>query len=420
MYNSTMKPFVRPAPTAPAPTTPSSTLAPTPIVSLPSNVRPPIVYSRTEVPVSRARQNTEFYEGPALVVPKPPNTIPKTSIYNPYGLSLKPASYPKPPPPPPPPPPAVNPLSVPLEERFKRMGGSKNMIPFSKVSNSELVDVLTQFGIRSATGPNMKQKNYDLVIRNGIVITNPIPALEPVGKRKIPDYTIGRPNQDTRVIYSGLRPTKIPAEVGLPTQNAYEAELARFSALQAEETPSKSPRKNRFEQTSFMPMSTFTHQELRDMLSEKGETFKTGNAEASKKSNYDKLVSLGAIPPRATFMPRDEFLQLNNFEMATYLDENEMKGTRSGRAVDKLGRGDTRPKLIKQYDTYMTKMAGRGLGKNIKDEFAIIDGEIQAGNNNPQLLRDARKMLKQMVQQKMVTIYEAQKHMLHLRKINKI
>jgi hypothetical protein len=156
------------------------------------------------------------------------------------------------------------------------------------------------------------------------------------------------------------------------------------------------------------------------MLSERGETFKTGNAEASKKSNYDKLISLSAIPPRATFMPRDEFLQLNNFEMATYLDENEMKGTRSGRAVDKLGRGDTRPKLIKQYDTYMTKMAGRGLGGNIKDEFAIIDGEIQAGNNNPQLLRDARKMLKQMVQQKMVTIYEAQTHMKHLRKINKI
>jgi predicted kinase len=72
----------------------------------------------------------------------------------------------------------------------------------------------------------------------------------------------------------------------------------------------------------------------------------------------------------------------------------------------------------------MTKMAGRGFKsehiRNIKDEFAIIDGEIQAGNNNPQLMRDARKMLKQMVTQKLVTLYEAQKHMKHLRKMNKI
>ena len=35
-------------------------------------------------------------------------------------------------------------------------------------------------------------------------------------------------------------------------------------------------------------------------------------------------------------------------------------------------------------------------------------------------MRDARKMLKEMVQQKMVTLYEAQTHMKHLRKINKI
>jgi predicted kinase len=58
--------------------------------------------------------------------------------------------------------------------------------------------------------------------------------------------------------------------------------------------------------------------------------------------------------------------------------------------------------------------------RNIKDEFAIIDGEIQSGNNNPQLMRDARKLLKEMVQKKLVTLYEAQTHMKHLRKINKI
>ena len=49
-----------------------------------------------------------------------------------------------------------------------------------------------------------------------------------------------------------------------------------------------------------------------------------------------------------------------------------------------------------------------------------MDGEIQAGNNNPQLMRDARKMLKEMVQQKMVTLYEAQTHLKYLRSLNKI
>ena len=65
----------------------------------------------------------------------------------------------------------------------------------------------------------------------------------------------------------------------------------------------------------------------------------------------------------------------------------------------------------------------KGLGEplsDIKTQFAIIDGEIQAGNNAPQLIRDARKLLKEMVTQKMVTLYEAQTHLKHLRKMNKI
>jgi hypothetical protein len=65
----------------------------------------------------------------------------------------------------------------------------------------------------------------------------------------------------------------------------------------------------------------------------------------------------------------------------------------------------------------------KGLGEplsDIKKRFAIIDGEIQAGNNAPQLIRDARKLLKEMVSQKMVTLYEAQTHLKHLRNMNKI
>ena len=78
--------------------------------------------------------------------------------------------------------------------------------------------------------------------------------------------------------------------------------------------------------------------------------------------------------------------------------------------------------VLALFDKY--KLTGSGFKsehiRNIKDEFAIIDGEIQAGNNNPQLMRDARKMLKEMVTKKLVTLYEAQIHMKHLRKINKI
>jgi predicted kinase len=79
---------------------------------------------------------------------------------------------------------------------------------------------------------------------------------------------------------------------------------------------------------------------------------------------------------------------------------------------------------MKIYNRYAV-MYGFGLGAtenspDIKSRFAIIDGEINAGNNNPQLIRDARKLLKEMVMQKLVTLYEAQTHLKHLRKLNKI
>jgi predicted kinase len=449
MYNSTLKPFVRPA----GPTPPSSTtLSTKPTVSS-SNVRPPYVYSRTEVPAP------------------PPNTVLKTSIYNPRGISLKPASY-------------ADPRSLKEQQKkediYNRALLRKQQLlsnlsakkereiqrEFLKAERKraenpqfELVEpAVTPIDIAYYLKSNVRPYPTDIVLKT--------PALERVGRRipaevglKDPRFVSPRVSQRSpapvmktraRDILARMK-AEIPPEVSLQTTyinprinkldtlkkrtsdddeqdwgevglpNAFEAESARLSALQAEPT---SPRTNRFEQTSFMPMSTFRHKELRDMLEQMGETFKTGNSEASKKSNYDKLISLDAIPPRATFIPRDEFLQLTILEMAQYLDANEMKGTRGGTAFEKLGRADARPKLIKQYDSYMTKMAGRGFKsehiRNIKDEFAIIDGEIQAGNNNPQLMRDARKLLKQMVQQKMVTIYEAQTHMKHLRKINKI
>ena len=369
MYNSTMKPFVRPA--GPSPTS-STTLSSTPTMS-PPNVRPPIRYSRTEVPTSRTRQDTQIFVG-APAFPTPPSEIRKPPT--PLSAPTRPSS----------------------EYMLKRNEIVRTSRPFptdivvrnQPAENSVITPLDIGYYLRTRY-PTTRPYPTDIVVRQSDLK----PALERVGKR-------------------------IPREVGLKSESAYDEELARLYALLPEETS----RTNRFEQSKFMPMSTFTYQDLRFMLSEMGETFKTGNSEASKKANYEKLAGLGKIPPRESFMPRDDFLQLNTFEMADYLDRNGIKGTRSGKATDKLGRGDAKAKLIKQYDAYMTKMAGRGLKsehlRNIKDEFLIIDGEIQAGNNNPALIRDARKMLKQMVQQKLVTLYEAQKHMIHLRKINKI
>jgi hypothetical protein len=174
-----------------------------------------------------------------------------------------------------------------------------------------------------------------------------------------------------------------------------------------------------------MPMSSFTHQELKDMLARRDEEYKKGNTDEAKAFNYARLLSLDAIPQKVKLLTRAELIKLSTPEIADYLDQNGITGARGGLASDKLGRYKARELLLKQYDTYVKKrLSGRGLKsehlKNIKDRFAVVDGEIQAGNNNPQLMRDARKMLKEMVQQKLVTLYEAQSHMKHLRKIIKI
>jgi hypothetical protein len=76
---------------------------------------------------------------------------------------------------------------------------------------------------------------------------------------------------------------------------------------------------------------------------------------------------------------------------------------------------DTLLKLIQSKKS----LTGEGMSP-LKTKWEIVDGEIQAGNNNPKLIRDARKLLKQMVAQKMVNLYEAKSHINHLKKIIKI
>jgi hypothetical protein len=77
-----------------------------------------------------------------------------------------------------------------------------------------------------------------------------------------------------------------------------------------------------------------------------------------------------------------------------------------------------KPALLKVIERNRP-LTGYGIDP-LKTKFEIVDGEIQSGNNNPKLIRDARKLLKEMVAKKMVNLYEAKSHMNHLKKIIKI
>jgi organic radical activating enzyme len=158
-----------------------------------------------------------------------------------------------------------------------------------------------------------------------------------------------------------------------------------------------------------------TGEELRHALSTAGLKYFAGNDATSKKQNYDLAVENQLLP----FMPKLEAYsvvdKMTVRELQEYLDSKGIRGKAGG---DPMLQND-KQMLLKMYKRYANEdLLGSGL--DIKSRFAIIDGEIQSGNNNPQLMRDAKKLLKEMTQQKMITLYEAQSHMKHLRKINKI
>jgi hypothetical protein len=162
------------------------------------------------------------------------------------------------------------------------------------------------------------------------------------------------------------------------------------------------------------------NQELKNILDRNGLPVDTSNR--ARQKNYDAVATAGLLPPRIKLISVEDFKALGPSRMAQYLEDNQMTGPSGGSPVNSNGQPKSEEVLLQYFNRYL--VTGSGFKsehvRNIKDEFAIIDGEIQAGNNNPQLMRDARKLLKEMVQKKMVTLYEAQTHMKHLRKINKI
>ncbi len=173
-----------------------------------------------------------------------------------------------------------------------------------------------------------------------------------------------------------------------------------------------------------IPMSIILPAQLIEILEANGLQALRGNNDNSKQENYRRVKEAGLLPPKPQILGRKEITDFNALQLADYLESEGMVGSRGGVPFKSDGTPRPREDLMKIYNRYAV-MYGFGLGAtenspDIKNRFAIIDGEINAGNNNPQLIRDARKLLKEMVTQKLVTLYEAQTHLKHLRKLNKI
>ena len=268
-------------------------------------------------------------------------------------------------------------------------------------------------------------------------------VLEPSGYTSLADLPqplefVRGPRPRTRVPTPSQLPTrpKIPEEVGLyPTDSekaVYEAELKRLYELQAMQDedlarPSPLTQRSKSVEQQFQeaggkrgrPLSQMANQELKNILDRNGLPVDTSSR--ARQKNYDAVATAGLLPPRIKLISIEDFKALGQSGMAQYLADNQMTGPSGGAPFTSTG-PKSKEVLLQYFDRYLSTGSGFKSEhvRNIKDEFAIIDGEIQAGNNNPQLMRDARKLLKEMVQKKLVTLYEAQSHMKHLRKINKI
>ena len=164
-----------------------------------------------------------------------------------------------------------------------------------------------------------------------------------------------------------------------------------------------------------LPIDLLTNDDLVAILQHKGLPYLVGHTRESKEKNYAQAMGANLIPNRPQLEPRSVVSKMTTKELKQYLDSKGVRGSNGGLPSKQADR----EMLLRMYDRYATpELQGKGI--DIKSRFAIVDGEIQSGNNNPQLMRDAKKLLKEMTQQKMITLYEAKSHMKHLRKINKI
>jgi len=293
-----------------------------------------------------------------------------SKMYNPRGISTAPAPYPE-----------IQPQArtlVPIPSSYPVRPTSKPP-QLELVGKRKRVKQLTpvDIGYYFQKYKHVRPYPTDLALKE----PNFKPAL--AGKRKSPLGPVGKQKQTSQEIAPTTR-------------------ITRSSSLKA--------------QSEKLPIEAMTYEELRDLLDQHGLPFLLGNDTYSKKQNYLTLNNAGLLPERPQLEPFSVIQGMSIPHLQQYLDEKGIRGLHGG---DPL-KTKSRDSLNKMYLRYASdELQGSGIS-DIKSRFAIVDGEIQAGNNNPQLMRDARKLLKEMVQQKMVSLYEAQSHMKHLRKINKI
>ena len=139
---------------------------------------------------------------------------------------------------------------------------------------------------------------------------------------------------------------------------------------------------------------------------------KSEKSEKSAKSNASFVSALTDPSLQGPIQPI-KFENWSKQELVAYAKDHNMRGLRGGNP-EKMS-SSALVSLIKRNQP----LTGYGIDP-LKTRFEIVDGEIQAGNNNPKLIRDARKLLKEMVAKKMVNLYEAKSHLNHLKKVIKI
>jgi len=220
----------------------------------------------------------------------------------------------------------------------------------------------------------------------------PKPSTQPTNPLASRSVTHPQPSRTSAV--------RNPGEVGLEEKSP------------SRKSPIKSPSKTRDK----LPMDVISYEFLRTVLDENGLPFLSGNSSHSRKTNYRTALNAGLIPDRPELKPQSEVSRMDVNELQQYLASKGIRGANGGDPTKQK----SKEVLMRMYSRYASEeMRGSGVS-DIKSRFEIVDGEIQSGNNNPQLMRDAKKLLKEMVQQKMIALYEAQSHMKHLRKMNKI
>jgi hypothetical protein len=217
-----------------------------------------------------------------------------------------------------------------------------------------------------------------------------------------------------------------------------ERELPNVSTLTERRTFTEMPRqRGRSSRISDLTESTQSLSGLKNRMSSRGRARSSSNISALTEPDYEPekinwmdflspesrlsltespssqraLSSSTPIRDSGSMVPQERTKYKK--ELVAYCEQHDYKGVNGG--APKNMNIQALEKLIQSK----RPLSGEGIDP-LKTRFEIVDGSIQAGNNNPKLIREVRKLLKEMVAKKMVNLYEAKSHMNYLKKVIKI